>query len=339
MGKGDLKAYFFRLLCFFCLLFLSCALISCEKAVDSRWKSAKSENSVEAYKAYLKEFPDSVHAQKARFALARLWEAGKNYDKIIAYFSAYAQADPQDMMSRYSVKVAELEKTKKQATSQYEASVRGDMKPMEGLMGLVYPTLGAFKVDGEAHSTLDKAKFSAKITAPAILYADMKQTKKVGWGVVATSGELVIPTADYTALKAGKLPYYVESVFDAAPLDYLNRYTRITIRADRQHKFVIPASLFSQYHTGTSHLAPGSVFEISTSAKDVDSGLWAEILTGTPDNRVDLYTVCYRTDGGIHRVGMRIGEKGEKLIYGAEHLTYTALDKSAVGGTVNCRMQ
>lgn len=338
MRKHVLREDVMRLFCLGLMLAVF-ALVSCENAVDRQWKSVVTENSIEAYKAYLEEFPESEHVQEAQFALASLWDNDKKYDEIIAHYSTYAKADPQDAMSYYSVKVAELEKTNKRATSQYEASVRGDMKSMEGPMGLVYPVKESFKVDGEARSSLEGAKLTAQITEPAILYANADQSMRAGWGVVATSGELVIPTADYNALIEGRVPYFVESVFDASPLDYLNRYTRITIRKDKNHKFVIPASLFSKHQSGASHMTPGSVFEMSTEAKDIDSGLSANIFTGTPDNRVDLYTVCYRTDGGSQSVGVRIGEKGEKLIYGAEYMAYKALEKSVVGGTINCRMQ
>jgi hypothetical protein len=338
MRKHDLRV---RVICpcWIGLMLTAFTLVSCGNAVDRHWKSVVSENSVEAYRGFLEEYPGSEHVQEARFALTNLWLKDKKYDEIIAYYSTCAKANSQDTMSYYSVKIAELEKSRKWATSQYEASVRGDMKPMEGPMGQVYPVKGSFKVHGEARSALEGDKITAQITESAILYADIDRSTKVGWGVVATSGELVIPTVDYIALIGGKVPYFVESVFDASPMDYLNRYTRITIRKDKNHKFIIPAAIFSQYHSGASPMAQGSVYEMSTKVKDADSGLSSNIFTGTPDNRVDLYTVCYRTDGGSHRVGMRIGAKGEKLIYGAEYMTYKALEKSAVGGTINCRMQ
>jgi len=301
----------------------------------SAWRSAESQDTIEAYQTFLDKFPDSIRKDDAQFALGTLFVVDKSYDEAINHYMNYAKSNLSDTLSHYTVQVAKLEKEGKSATSVYHALLKGDLRPIEGSFGLVLPVEDAFFVNGSTTSHLYNEEFTARITNTEILYSDPGKTKTVGWGVVVTSGEVILPMSEYNTLQNNKISYFIDNHFDVEPLDYLGKYMHLTISSKKHQRFIIPVFIFSKINTGTSNLVPGSVYNIRAAAKDVRSGFSSNLLLGDLTNKIDLYTVFYRIDNGKNSAGLRIGKKGEKIIYGAQNLLFTATEQSFIDGIVN----
>lgn len=316
------------------------ALLTLLAACDPQqkaWEAAQAQGTVEAYEAFLEQYPDGSLAWQARFAIGEIFESGKRYEEAMAYYANTALSTPDvDSVSVYTAELAKLEQAGEKITCSYKAQPQGLLKPLEGAWGRALPADGEFAITGSTTCQFGSYTFSGVIDDWAYLYTDSSRVDKVGWGIVVTAGSIIIPKLEYTAFQEANLSYISNTSIEAEPLDYLGKYVRTRISPGASQRLVIPIALYPAGHDGrgTARVS-GSVYMISSSAKDADSGMPAQIHIETDNNVQHYETLLFRTDDGTNLTGMTISPRGERTVFNADYLALSIVGASYVQGAVS----
>lgn len=180
------------------VIFLFIIVTGCDNS-KKEWEKTKTENSIQAYTRFIKEYPNDVNIGKAKEAIALLecltWPPFDTTNNIIskidtgtkvvydwkftssgmhgvnAYFGLDNPMDYNDVKSMYS----------NYGTKKSDEEINKNV----------------FKIKGYFSSELGSKKVKAKFSTWVKLF-DSTNTNSIGWGLVIDSGEIIIDTKQLT---------------------------------------------------------------------------------------------------------------------------------------------
>ena len=324
--------------------FLFTLIIFCDKE-KSTWENTKSIGTIEEYNKYLTQYPAGKYSDQALTEIGKMFYSNENYNEAIDYFKDYSQKNPSDSISFFTIKIAEVKSKQDTISSNYNVKCEGDLKPIEGVWGLCEPIKGNFMIDGLIECKIEDMQFSAEVTDWSYLYQDSLMNKVIGWGVVVTNGNVIVSSEDSDSLIQDNLPYYAESIVDIEPFDYFGRYKRLKIDKSKQQRLIVPIVIYEKFNICTRFyqivmnrvgmgFPPGSFYGVSSSAKDVKSGLPTTIELSDKQNTYRFSVSMYKTDPSNDETGMRIDESGVKMGVNTHALMFTIINYSYIQGTM-----
>jgi ankyrin repeat protein len=313
------------------------------------WEEAKAKKEVGAVWAFLEDHPDCRFSEDTKFALGRLFSKEQLYQDAISYYQSAIDSDSLDSLALTAIDVARILQSGDEIRANYKAELSGHLVPIEGPYPICKPLRGEFNAKGKVVSRVGNSDLEAVIDGWTMIYGTSHDTRgigensivsdspnQVGWGLVVTGGEMIIPTRDYNALKHGYLEYTFNYRVISSPLSYLDKYTRLTMLPDSQHYFVIPVRYFPKdrelYTVGRGSFGPGA---LTLGAFDEEHGVLATLNEHYGDYyRFECEVRQYRTDNGLRESGILIKRDGHRYNWNPQYQRWKIIKPSSVEGIV-----
>jgi len=278
--------------------------------------------------ALLEKGPPSARAHFARACILDHMKRGK--DAAEAYQRAVS-TDPNCAAYRNCLEVVQNQLDNAQYSSQFQASVSGELQPVDGVYGNFLPVDGKTVIRGTVECSYGHIRTTAAIDGSSRLYQDREQTQVIGWGANLTSGWLLLPAATYAGTRRKDSPYVPKDVFAVKPLDYLGKYVEI-VPTSTSAIGVVPL----QIHTPEERKIgdPGSVMYMSPQCTDPAYGIPASVEIAEGGIRMHFEGRLCLLAAGV-RTGMVLSEK--RYIFGGGNMRFL-LSSGTINGSLEAAL-
>ncbi len=220
------------------------AFIRRDIAETGRWRRQTLDNNAGSERlkhwiaAYVERYPDRPWSH---FIAGCGYEALSDMTSALSSFRQAQTLAPNDVLIRRCREIVAVKLLPHRPETHCRATATGTMRIKTGPYGYVMPLPGETVASGDTECKIGQIELRGTISGTTVM--QNKNNAPIGWGVLVTSGELLMSAEEYDVLMRREIDAYASQLFDAAPLDYGGEYVQISL-SQPFHKFVIPVQVY-----------------------------------------------------------------------------------------------